>query len=144
MRHLALAAGVVCAAVGVTSWVTAQAPGMPGQVVGTGYTMQQVGHQLPRVGQPVGQPINIPPNSPMMRPYDPNRPYDVFKGTNIDPRSVVTPPQAGTGSNVFTRTYDQVKSILGMTKTVAPTGTVTPGILRRNRERAAERMWRRD
>lgn len=144
MRRVLLAAGMVCAAVGITGWVTAQVPVMPGQVVGTGFTMQQVGQPFPRVGNPVGQPINIPPNSPMMRPYDPNRPYDVFKGTNIDPRSVVVPPQTGPDSNIFTRTYEQVKSILGMTKTVTPTSTVTPGIFRRNRERAAERMWRRD
>jgi hypothetical protein len=151
MRQLLLAAGVICAAAGVTSWVTAQnattqTATMPGgQIVSTTANLSHVGQQVgQQVGHPVGNPINIPQDNPLMRRYDPTRPYDVFKGTNIDPKAVVTPMPGGSDSNIFARTYDRVKSVLGMTKTVAPTGMVTPGIFRRNRERAEARMWRWD
>ena len=35
----------------------------------------------------------MPVGNPLVRPYDPSRPYDVFKGTDIDPRTVVAPVQ---------------------------------------------------
>lgn len=143
MRQLLLAAGVVCATGVAANWVVAQNQGMPGQVVGSGYTLHPVGHAAPQAAPKVGQPINMPVNNPMMRPYDPRRPYDAFKGTNIDPKLVIAPAMGDEG-NVVTRAYDKVKSVLGLTKTVAPQPMVTPGLFRRNRERAAERMWRRD
>jgi hypothetical protein len=46
--------------------------------------------------------------------------------------------------NVFTRSLDQVKAVLGLSKPVAPQPMVTPGLFRRSRERIEQRMWRRD
>jgi hypothetical protein len=144
MRQLMLTVGVVCVAAGAAGWVVAQNPTMPGQFVGTGYTLSPVGQASPKVGQPIGQPINLPVSNPLMRPYDPSRPLDAFKGTNIDPKLVIAPTMGSANSNLFTRSLDQVKEILGLSKPVAPQAMVTPGIFRRSRERIEQRMWRRD
>jgi hypothetical protein len=125
---------------------------MPGQVVGSGFNLsgsapKPVGTQLP------------PAAGPLSRPYDPTKPLDVFKGTGIDPKSVVTPitplsPYPNTPplveKNLVDRLYDKLDSALHVSffsKPPAPVAkppNVTPGIFRRNRERAEERMWRRD
>lgn len=148
MRHLLLAAGVLCVAGVVAHWAVAQNQMMSGQVVSTTFgtsTFQQVGTQFPQAAPRVGQPLNVPADTPLMRRADPNRPFDAFKGTNIDPRSVIA-PVLGTGDqSVLAKFYDKLKSAVGLsTKTIAPPQNVTPGIFRRNRERARERMWRLD
>ena len=81
-----------------------------------------------------------------MRRYDPSKPFDAFKGSNIDPRSVVAPiPGVAGDQNLLVRFYEKVKSVMGVTtNTVEQPPNVTPGIFRRNRERARARMWRDD
>ncbi len=148
MRQLLLAAGALCAA-GVLAHATAQNQPMPGQVVGTTFgstTFHQVGTQFPQAAPRVGKPVNVPEDTPLMRRYDPNRPFDAFKGTNIDPRSIVAPVQGVGDQTALERFYDKVKSAFGITPrgTTPPPPNVTPGIFRRNRERARERMWRWD
>jgi hypothetical protein len=140
MRQLLLAAVAVCAATAAFGQVNT----MPGQVVGTGVTTP-VGQQIPRAGAPVGQPLNLPADSPNLRRYDPNRPYDVFKGTNLSVDQLAAPIPGAGDQSALSKLYDKLKSVVGMTKPGemrAP--NYTPGIGRRNRERAEQRMWRRD
>ncbi len=146
MRQLLLAAGVLCAGGVAAHLATAQNEVMPGQVVSTINNFQQVGTRLPQVGQKVGQPINMPPDTPLMRRYDPSKPFDAFKGTNLDKRMVAAPvPLIAGDQTVLERFYDKLKSVVGIsTKTIPEPPNVTPGIFRRNRERARERMWRWD
>ena len=120
---------------------------MPGQVVGSGFNLagsapQQVGSKLPPVGDP------------MMRPYDPSRPLDALKGTGINPNTVIAPisafpPVPGPEKNLIDRLYDRLDAALSFkfSRTPEPAArpaNVTPGIFRRNRERAAAQAWRRD
>jgi hypothetical protein len=143
MRQFIVGAAV-CLFAGIAD---AQVNTMPGQVVGTtvNFNTNRVGQQLPRVGAPVGQPLNIPADSPLIRRYDPNRPFDVFKGTNISPNQVVAPIVGVGDQSAFEKLYDKLKSIVGLNKqTDLRAPFYTPGIGRRNRERAEQRMWRRD
>jgi hypothetical protein len=145
MRQLLLAAGALCAA-GVLTHATAQNQAMPGQPVGTTFQFAPVGKQFPQAGAKVGQPVNMPADTPLMRRANPNDPFDGFRGTTFDPKNVVA-PVAGLGNqNVLERFYDKMKSAIGLSTKppTAPPQNVTPGIFRRNRERAKEQMWRRD
>ena len=149
MRQLVLAAGALCAA-GVLAHATAQNQPMPGgQVVSTTFgstSFQQVGTRFPEAAPRVGQPLNMPDESPLMRRYDPNRPLDMFKGTSIDPQSIVAPVQGIGDQTALERFSAKLKSTFGITPkgSTPPPPNVTPGIFRRNRERARERMWRWD
>ncbi|HEX4614136.1 MAG TPA: hypothetical protein VH092_38490 [Urbifossiella sp.] len=154
MRHLlalaatAATAGAAAAQFGTaTGGVTTSGGGtsMPGQVVGStpglaGGTPQPIGTHQPQVGTPPG------------RPYDPSRPLDVFKGTGVDPNSVIAPLSPypslpAPEKNLIDRLYDRLDSVLTFShtpKAVPRPPNVTPGIFRRNRERVDDRMWRRD
>ena len=155
MRRFTLAAGVACAVL-LNSHVGAQlnttntgadvGTTMPGQTVSTyrGGPVTPVGQRLPAVAPPAGQPIT---GNAMQRPYDPNRPFDAFKGTNIDPKNVVA-PLVGTGGKEFTppdaldKLSEKIKAFF--VRTPPPERPpYAPGITRRARERA-QMMWRRD
>ena len=160
MRRWLMTVGVACAMSGpAAAQFTTYTPGpnplsgiMPGQVVGntavgSTVTLNPVGNSIPRATSPAGNPIG----NPLMRPYDPAKPLDVFKGTNIDPKSVIAPvsgfSNVGTAQpDLLDKLYDKLGSI---TRFFRPTYTkpppsYTPGIYRRDRERAAKRMWRPD
>jgi hypothetical protein len=146
MRQLLLAAGVLCAAGVLAHWASAQNQNaMPGQMVGSGFQFNAVGTQFPQAGSKVGQPVNLPPDTPLMRRANPSDPFDVFRGTKLDPKSVAAPFPGG-DKNALERFYDKLKSAVGLSTqpSLPPPQMVTPGIFRRNRERAQERMWRRD
>jgi hypothetical protein len=121
---------------------------MPGQVVGTGVTLNPAGTQIARA-VPARDDIKKLDN-PLMRPYDPSKPFDVFKGTNLDPTSVVAPvpgfPMTGQDPNLLQRLYTKIGTVTGFItpSTPVPRPTYTPGLSRRNKERAMERTWRRD
>ncbi|MBN9522358.1 hypothetical protein J0H58_28205 [bacterium] len=121
---------------------------MPGQVVGSGFNLAG------SAPQPVGKMLP-PAADPLSRPYDPSRPLDVFKGTGINPRQVIAPisafpPIPGPEKNLIDRLYDKLDAALNVNffsrkpEAVAAPMNVTPGIFRRNRERAQDRMWRPD
>lgn len=154
MRSWMAAGGVVCALVGLSAPASAQfgvgdassagSSAMPGLPVGTVVKLSpaatEITKAVPQAGNPIGTQGRI---------YDPSRPLDVFKGTNIDPSNVIAPVAgySGTGSpNLLTQLYTKIGSIVGLSRTVTtgPVPNVTPGIFRRNRERAAARMWRAD
>ena len=156
MLRLTLAAGVACAVV-LTHPAGAQynasnggGSTMPGQVVG-GYRGQvnPVGQRLPAAAPPAGQSIT---DGAMQRPYDPNRPYDVFKGTNIDPANVLAPVVGPDGRSVvppdaLDKLSDKIRALWGRAMPALPRPPYTPGITRRAHERArarADQMWRRD
>lgn len=144
MRQLLLAAGVLCAAGVLAHWASAQnQAAMPGQAVGSGFRFNSVGSPFPQAGTRLGQPTNIPADSPLMRRADPNNPFDGFKGTNLDPGNVIAPLPGG---NAFENFLDKMKAAVGLSVKPPPArpNNVTPGIFRRNRERAHQMMWRRD
>ena len=60
---------------------------MPGQIVSNGYSLSSPGRRIPSVVLQAGKKIG----SPLVKPYDPSRPLDVFNGTNLSPSSVVAP-----------------------------------------------------
>ena len=155
MRRLLLAVGVACAAAGtagaqgsMTAGGNAVMPAsgnavMPGQSVGTGFSLPGVGKQIPKAAPAAGNPIG----TALTRPYDPARPLDAFKGTGLDPKSIVAPvtSMGSAEPNVLDRLYQKLGSVVGFQKpSDPPRMNYTPGIARRNRERAEARMWRRD
>lgn len=149
MPRLLLTAGFVCAVTGLTGWATAQNASMPGTVVSntTGEQMKLVGNELPQVAKPVGRPVNLPDDNPLLRRYDPNNPYDSFRGTNLSVKSVVAPVNGASTAvepNMFQQISKSVKSILGLSTLPSSPRIYTPGIYRRDRERVRERMFVRD
>jgi hypothetical protein len=141
---------------GVTTTRTGNGSAMPGQVVGNGFNLagsapQPVGTPLPPAGSPLP-----PAGTPNSRPYDPNRPLDVFRGTGINPTQMIAPvpnfpPLPGQEKNLIDRLYDRLDAVFSYNPFAARTAeppprpmNVTPGIFRRNRERFDDRMWRRD
>ncbi|HSQ56163.1 MAG TPA: hypothetical protein VLM40_10520 [Gemmata sp.] len=147
MRQFALAMGTVCAVAGFASTAHAQVNSMPGQVISPtiNYSPGAIGREIPRVGKPAGQPLNMPADTPLLRRYDPNRPYDVFKGTDLDPNQVVAPIVGIGDQSKISKLYDKLASIVGFARPGqyrAP--NYTPGIVRRAHERVDQRLWRRD
>lgn len=159
MRWSLKALAVACAVAGLTGFGHAQfriapqsagtasaAGSMPGQTVGSSYNLNPGGSTIPRAAPQAGTPIG----NPLTRPYDPSRPMDMFKGSGIDPKTVVTPLSAFPGLPTQNPSIlDRLNSKLGSVVTYfrpsePPRPTYTPGISRRNRERAMERNWRRD
>ena len=148
MRRWIAAIGVACAVAGT---LLAQQPSngasMPGQVVSTGFNLKQAGTRVPAAAPQAGNGIGSPLAS---RPYDPSRPLDAFKGTGIDPRSVIAPVSGFPGTqqpDLLDRLYAKLGSVTGFLRPTVPTAatpTVTPGIFRRNRERHSQQNWRRD
>ena len=118
---------------------------MPGQAVGSGVQFNTVGNQFPQAGSKVGQPLNVPPDTPLMRRSNPNDPFDAFRGSKLDPKSVAR-AVSRLGSEC-TRALLRQAQVRGrpLDPAILPKPEmVTPGIFRRNRERAQERRWRQD
>jgi len=116
-----------------------------GQVVSTGFNLNPAGNRVPAAAPPAGTNVG----NPLLRPYDPNRPLDAFKGTNLSAKNVVAPVTGIPGTqqpDLLDRVYDKLGSVTKFFRPSAPqtpTQTVTPGIFRRNRERN-KMEWRRD
>ncbi|MBA4065862.1 MAG: hypothetical protein C0501_19515 [Isosphaera sp.] len=144
MRQLALAAGAACALAGLAA---AQGPAMPGQVVGSGYAVNPVGGAVPKAAPTAGRPVNLPAESAMLRRQDPSRPLDALRGSSLDPSQVVAPVPGAGDQNLLSKLYDKLRGVVSprMTEPNEPgRSTYFPSLSRRNRERAEERMWRRD
>jgi hypothetical protein len=143
MRH-GLALGLACAVAGLAA---AQQP-LPlggGQVVSSGFNLGPAAPRVPAAAPPAGNNVG----SPLQRPYDPSRPLDVLKGTNLSAKNVVAPVTGMPGTqqpDLLDRLADKLSSVTKFLKPSPPemtTPTVTPGIFRRNRERHAM-PFRRD
>ncbi len=151
MRRLTLAVGVACAVLlthsagAQNNAPTVSGTTMPGQVVGSyAGTVSPVGQKQPAAAPAAGLPVT---SNPLMRPYDPSKPYDVFKGTNIDPKQVLAPLVGPDGRPVqppdaLDKLSDKLKAVFGF-GTPPPRPPYAPGISRRNKERI-QQMWRRD
>jgi hypothetical protein len=149
MSHLPRTLGLTCAVIGIAGWAMAQNASMPGQVVSnsTGENLRLVGNELPQAGKPVGKPINLPYNNPLFRPYNPANPYEALEGTGMNAKSVVAPVNGFTNEapqSTFQQITNKMKSLLGLTTPPTVQRIYTPGIYRRDRQRAQERMWVRD
>ncbi len=156
MRRFTLAAGAACAVlltghVGAQFNTTGTTRGggdatMPGQAVSTyrGGPVTPVGQRAPDAAPQAGQSVTA---NAMSRPYDPNRPYDMFKGTNIDTNTIVAPLVGADGRPVappdaLDQLTDRLKAVFGLLKP-PPRPAYAPGINRRATERT-KMMWRRD
>jgi hypothetical protein len=152
MRRFTLAAGVACAVVLANSagaqfntTTTATSGGsMPGQVVGTFSGTAPVGQRAPAAAPQAGQSITA---NAMQRPYDPNRPFDAFKGTNLDPKNVIAPLVGPDGKqfeppDALDKLSEKIKAFFIQTAP-PPRPPYVPGIGRRTKERV-QSMWRRD
>ena len=143
MRHWLSAIGAICAFANVSF---AQQPIAGGQVVSNSFNLNPAGARVPSAAPQAGNSIG----SPLMRPYDPTRPLDAFKGSNIDPKTVIAPVSGlpGTGQpDLLDRLYSRLGSVTSFIKPTPPSTpkpNVTPGIFRRNRERNMPQNWRRD
>jgi hypothetical protein len=152
MRRVALAAGVACAvflagSAGAQFNTTSTGTTMPGQVVGsyTG-TVNPVGQRLPAAAPAAGLPVT---SNPLMRPYDPNKPFDAFKGSGIDPKNVIAPLVGPDGRPVeppdaLDKLSAKLKALFTFSSSAPERPPYVPGISRRNKERREQRMWRRD
>jgi hypothetical protein len=148
MRSLLAAMGAACAVAGTASAQQQQSGGssMPGQIVSRGFNLNPAGMRLPAAAPQAGTHIS----SPLTKPYDPNRPLDVFKGTNIDPKSVVAPVSGVPGTqqpDLLDRINSKLGSVTSFFRPASPVQArpmITPGIFRRNRERTMQRNWRAD
>ena len=131
-RSTLLAAAVGVVGVSVLSAV-GQSPvnTMPGTTVGTP-SVQPVGSRLPAVGTKVGTP-------PTGYPKGAATPFTGDGWPKVDPKQVIAPyptPQAAPDS-FWDKLYKRWLTLFPDDK--APKPTYTPGIARRNRERAEER-----
>ena len=144
MRHWLSAIGAICAFASVSF---AQQPIAGGQVVSSSFNLSPAGNRMPSAAPQAGNSIGSPL---MQRPYDPARPLDAFKGSNIDPTTVIAPVSGFPGTqqpDLFDRLYTKLGSVTGLIKPTPPSTpkpNVTPGIFRRNRERNNPQNWRRD
>jgi len=153
MRRFTLAAGVTCAIllsaeVGAQNGTTGGGSTMPGQAVSKfrGGQVSQVGQRAPAAAPQVGQ--TVAGSGVRQQPYDPTRPYDQFKGTNIDPNSLVAPLVGADGKPVgqpdsLDILSERIKAIFGVLKPNPPRPAYAPGVSRRSNERA-KMLWRRD
>jgi hypothetical protein len=154
MRHFVTAVAAACAAAGMAGPAAAQIgvptgsqppAAMPGQVVGSSYTLNPVATPIPRATTPAGSPIGSPFAKPEL-----GATINPFKNTNVDPKLLAAPAMGYPGSpyqepDLIDKVYDKLKSVTAFFKpSPAQTTTYTPGISRRNKERAMERTWRRD
>ena len=155
MRRFTVAAGVALAILlaghavaqfNSTSANTVGGTTMPGQM-GSTYRGQgsQVGQRAPAAAPQAGQSIA---GGAMQRPYDPSRPYDAFKGTNLDPNSLVAPLIGPDGKPVgqpdaLDILSERIKGIFGLLKPNPPRPNYAPGVARRTKERVHV-LWRRD
>ena len=154
MRHWLAAIGAICALLEIAP---AQQPGGGpiggGQIVSTGVNLNQAGTRIPAAAPQAGNNIG----SPLMKPYDPSRPTNGLKdaaamsGVKFDPSTIAAPVTGLPGTqqpDLLDRVYAKLGSVTNFFRPTAPTPqvkTVTPGIFRRNRERAQQTMaFRRD
>jgi hypothetical protein len=121
-----------------------QSPLGGGQVVSSGVNLSPGGTRLPAAAPQAGTNIG----SPLTRPYDPTNPLGVFKGTGINPKDVIAPVAGLPGTqqpDLLERVSAKLGSVTSFFHPAPPQAkTITPGIFRRNRERAHQMNWRRD
>lgn len=152
MRQMVTAAACALAVSGATAQAQIATPtagpppaAMPGKVVSNSYPLYQVGTRLPRAAPPVGNPIG----SPFLKP-DLGATINPFKDTGIDPKQLAAPAMGYPGSpyqepDLLDKLNEKLKSVTAFFKpSPAMTSVYTPGISRRNKERAMERNFRRD
>jgi hypothetical protein len=148
MRPIVAAVAAACAVAGTAGGAIAQQnqqaiPG--GQIVGSSYQLNGSGSMMPRSLPPVGMPIG----SALANPNS-GTPINPYKQPGFDPKLIVAPATGFPGSpyqepDLLDKLYDKLGSITAFFKpSPPPRPTYTPGISRRNQERAKERMWRRD
>jgi len=155
MRRWIAAVGAACALAGTASAQVGATTGtqigtapLPGEIVSNSIMLRSAGKRLPQAAPPAGKRIG----SPLTSPYDPNNPLAAFNGSNIDTSALVAPVGApGLGMNqpgLIGAINSKLEAVTHFFRPSTPTmagRTITPGIFRRNRERAKERqMFQRD
>ena len=149
MRQMLAAVAAACAVVAATTGRAAaqignsQAAIPGGQVVSTSYPLKAGGAMIPRAVSPAGTPIG----SPLMNPMSGNV-INPYKQPGFDPSLIVAPASGFPGSpspDLIDKLYDKLDSVTSFFRPApSPRPTYTPGISRRNKERAMERNFHRD
>jgi len=134
---------IVCIASSLLLAAESQGQGMPGTPVGTSF--QPVGTQLPKVGTSLPKVGMAPPGFDQSKKLqDPFglQGYGVKPGQlAFDPKSVITPYPQGPAmpeKSYWDKLYDRWAA--WFTPESQPQKNYTPGIYRRNRERAKDRF----
>src|SRR5438132_1269483 len=128
MRRWLAAIGASCALSGFASAQQMSGPGPlgGGSVVSssTGFNLNPAGTRLPAAAPQAGANIG----SPLSRPYDPTNPLGVFKGTGIDPKTVVAPVSGLPGTqqpDLFDRLTAKLNSVTRSFRPTPPTQVKT-------------------
>ena len=148
MRQILAAVATACAVAGTAGNAAAQIgtsqaaiPG--GQVVSSSYPLKAGGAMIPRAVSPAGTPIG----SPFVNPMSGNV-INPYKQPGFDPSLIVAPASGFPGNpspDLIDKLYDKLDSVTSFFKpSPSPRPTYTPGISRRNKERAMERNFHRD
>jgi hypothetical protein len=148
MRGIVCWAGVIGLAAGApaqtpSTYPVAAPTSMPGTAVGKPI-VQPVGNRIPRAVSPAGQPVGSTPGNKLPPTLDPQLPKPA--GQQIDLKNVIAPyPGMPTPEKTFWEKLEErwFSMFYPSPPTTPPNPTGwTPGIGRRNRERAAERRER--
>ena len=145
MRQWLTALGATCALAATATAQQAAPPLGGGQMVGsnTNVSLTPAAPRVPAAAPQAGKSIG----SPLLRPYDPTRPYDALKGTGLNAKDVIAPVTGTKQLDLMDRVTDKLNSVTRFLTPSPPAmaaqTTVTPGIFRRNRERN-KMEWRRD
>jgi hypothetical protein len=154
MRRNAIALGYTGLLAGLAG-AQVPPPAQPGQVLGSPSPFVMPGTP---VGRPLVHPVGVPitPAAPaagqrvgtgpggIPGALDPRSPMP--PGQVIDLKNVIAPypGQPNPPKSVWDRMVEYWEELLNPPKIMVAPPNWTPGIGRRNRERAQERMWRRD
>lgn len=132
--------GFVLAATGAAQTPPPATPGMPGTPVGKPIVVP-VGIPIPRAAPAAGERVGTGPGGlpPALSPQQPQMP-----GQQIDLKNVIAPyPQQPTPEPTFwEKLEERWFSLFKSSNPTVPPPNWTPGIGRRNRERAEERRQR--
>jgi hypothetical protein len=137
---------VTTVTVGIGSLGTAQSPSIfsGGTPVGKPI-LQSVGTPIPKAAPEVGQKVGTPPGGPSPMATQPKVPFDLSNVVApIDPAFLPPALRPQQNESLYETAFKKWFDAFGLSKPPEQKNTFTPGIYRRNRERARERQWYRD
>ncbi|MFO0935602.1 MAG: hypothetical protein U0798_03685 [Gemmataceae bacterium] len=107
--------------------------------------LRSVGTPVPKAAPNVGQPVGAPPGAqPQMQPPG-SIPFDLSNVVApINPEYLPPALRPVQTPNIFETAYQKWLGLFGLGKPPEVKNNYTPGLSRRNRERAREREWWRD
>ena len=143
IRRLILAAAFTA---GFGTFGSAQSPSIfsGGTPVGKPI-LQSVGTPIPKAAQDVGQKVGTPPGGMSPSATQPKVPFDLKNVVApVDPAFLPPALRPQQNESLYDTAFKKWLDAFGLSKPPEQKNTYTPGIARRNRERAHERQWYRD